>query len=108
MTAKDGERGQNSLLTATHGPFGHVADPKRTRWNDYLPVYEAARRRFLSQGEPGKLQKAGVRPSAERRTLNTWSCAGHRSGRRARKAVVSLRSKAFIDTVENITTERTS
>ena len=57
------------------------------------------------QVSAGKLQKAGVQADAERRTLNTVVRApGTVQEEECRKAVVSLRFEAFIDSVENVTT----
>jgi Cu(I)/Ag(I) efflux system membrane fusion protein len=74
---------------------------------DYLPVYEGEQDDDSSvKVSAGKLQKAGVQTEvAERRTLNTVVRApGTVQEDERRKAVVSLRFEAFIDTVENVTT----
>ena len=74
---------------------------------DYLPVYEGEQDDDSSvKISAGKLQKAGVQTElAERRTLNTVVRApGTVQEDERRKAVVSLRFEAFIDSVENITT----
>jgi Cu(I)/Ag(I) efflux system membrane fusion protein len=74
---------------------------------DYLPVYEGEQDGDSSvKVSAGKLQKAGVQTEvAERRTLNTVVRApGTVQEDERRKAVVSLRFEAFIDTVENVTT----
>ena len=74
---------------------------------DYLPVYEGEQADDSSvKVSAGKLQKAGVQTEvAERRTLNTVVRApGTVQEDERRKAVVSLRFEAFIDSVENVTT----
>ena len=74
---------------------------------DYLPVYEGEQDDDSSvKVSAGKLQKAGVQTEvAQRRTLNTLVRApGTVQEDERRKAVVSLRFEAFIDTVENVTT----
>lgn len=74
---------------------------------DYLPVYEGEQDDDSSvKVSAGKLQKAGVRTEvAERRTLNTIVRApGTVQEDERRKAVVSLRFEAFVDSVENVTT----
>ncbi|WP_244442268.1 efflux RND transporter periplasmic adaptor subunit [Bradyrhizobium sp. OHSU_III] len=74
---------------------------------DYLPVYEGEQDDDSSvKVSAGKLQKAGVQTEvAERRTLNTVVRApGTVQEDERRKAVVSLRFEAFIDSVENVTT----
>jgi membrane fusion protein, copper/silver efflux system len=74
---------------------------------DYLPVYEGEQDDDSSvKVSAGKLQKAGVQTEvAERRTLSTVVRApGTVQEDERRKAVVSLRFEAFIDTVENVTT----
>ena len=74
---------------------------------DYLPVYEGEQDDDSSvKVSARKLQKAGVQTEvAERRTLNTLVRApGTVQEDERRKAVVSLRFEAFIDTVENVTT----
>ncbi|MBX9648439.1 MAG: efflux RND transporter periplasmic adaptor subunit [Xanthobacteraceae bacterium] len=74
---------------------------------DYLPVYEGEQDDDSTvKVSAGKLQKAGVQTEvAERRTLSTVvrAPATVQEDER-RKAVVSLRFEAFIDTVENVTT----
>ena len=74
---------------------------------DYLPVYEGEQDDGSTvKVSAGKLQKAGVQTEvAERRTLNTVVRApGTVQEDERRKAVVSLRFEAFIDSVENVTT----
>ncbi|OCX25955.1 efflux transporter periplasmic adaptor subunit (plasmid) [Bradyrhizobium sp. UASWS1016] len=74
---------------------------------DYLPVYEGEQDDDSTvKVTVGKLQKAGVQTEvAERRTLNTVVRApGTVQEDERRKAVVSLRFEAFIDSVENVTT----
>ena len=74
---------------------------------DYLPVYEGEQADDSSvKVSAGKLQKAGVQTEvAERRTLNTVVRApGTVQEDERRKAVVSLRFEAFIESVENVTT----
>lgn len=74
---------------------------------DYLPVYEGEQDDDSTvKVSAGKLQKAGVQTEvAERRTLNTVVRApGTVQEDERRKAVVSLRFEAFIDSVENVTT----
>ena len=74
---------------------------------DYLPVYEGEQDDDSSvKVSAGKLQKAGVQTEvAERRTLNTLVRApGTVQEDERRKAVVSLRFEAFIESVENVTT----
>jgi Cu(I)/Ag(I) efflux system membrane fusion protein len=74
---------------------------------DYLPVYEGEQDDDSTvKVSAGKLQKAGVQTEvAERRALNTVVRApGTVQEDERRKAVVSLRFEAFIDTVENVTT----
>ena len=74
---------------------------------DYLPVYEGEEEDDSSvKVSAGKLQKAGVQTElAERRTLNTVVRApGTVQEDERRKAVLSLRFEAFIDSVESVTT----
>ena len=74
---------------------------------DYLPVYEGEEEDDSSvKVSAGKLQKAGVQTElAKRRTLNTVVRApGIVQEDERRKAVLSLRFEAFIDSVESVTT----
>jgi Cu(I)/Ag(I) efflux system membrane fusion protein len=108
MTAKGGDRGKIRFYRNPMGLPDTSPTPKKDPMGmDYLPVYENEQHDGASvKVSAGKLQKAGVQTElAERRTLNTMVRApGTVQEDERRKAVVSLRFEAFIDTVENVTT----
>ena len=108
ITAKGGEKGKIRYYRNPMGLPDTSPTPKKDSMGmDYLPVYEGEQDDDSSvKVSPGKLQKAGVQTEvAERRTLNTLVRApGTVQEDERRKAVVSLRFEAFIDTVENVTT----
>jgi membrane fusion protein, copper/silver efflux system len=108
MTAKSGDRGKIRYYRNPMGLPDTSPTPKKDSMGmDYLPVYESEQDDDPSvKVSTGKLQKAGVQTEvAERRTFNTFVRApGTVQEDERRKAVVSLRFEAFIDTVENVTT----
>jgi Cu(I)/Ag(I) efflux system membrane fusion protein len=74
---------------------------------DYIPVYEGDDQDDSSvKMTPGKVQRLGVKTeAAKRRTISVPVRApGTIQLDERRVAVISLRSEAFIDTVENVTT----
>jgi membrane fusion protein, copper/silver efflux system len=74
---------------------------------DYIPVYEGAEDDASSvKMTPGKVQRLGVKTeAAKRRAVSVPVRApGTIQLDERRIAVISLRSEAFIDTVENVTT----
>ena len=105
---KGGERGRIRFYRNPMGlPDTSPVPKKDSMGMDYLPVYEGEQDDDSSvKVSAGKLQKAGVQTEvAERRTLNTVVRApGTVQEDERRKAVVSLRFEAFIDSVENVTT----
>jgi Cu(I)/Ag(I) efflux system membrane fusion protein len=106
-TAKGGERRIRYYRNPMGLPDTSPTPKKDSMGMDYLPVYEGGEDDDSSvKVSPGKLQKAGVQTEVvERRTLNTVVRApGIVQEDERRKAVVSLRFEAFIDSVENVTT----
>jgi Cu(I)/Ag(I) efflux system membrane fusion protein len=73
---------------------------------DYIPVYEGEADASTVTVSPGKLQRTGVRSEVvERRVLTTPVRApGTLAEDERRISVVSIRSEAFIEKVENVTT----
>ena len=106
--AKGGERGRIRYYRNPMGLPDTSPTPKKDSMGmDYTPVYEGEQDDDSSvKISAGKLQKAGVQiEAAEQRTLNTIVRApGIVQEDERRKAVVSLRFEAFIDSVENVTT----
>ena len=108
MPSKAGGPGKIKFYRNPMGLPDTSPTPKKDSMGmDYLPVYEGEQDDDSSvKVSAGKLQKAGVQTEvAERRTLNTVVRApGTVQEDERRKAVVSLRFEAFIDSVENVTT----
>jgi len=108
MSPKAGGPGKIKFYRNPMGLPDTSPTPKKDSMGmDYLPVYEGEQDDDSSvKVSAGKLQKAGVQTEvAERRTLSTVVRApGTVQEDERRKAVVSLRFEAFIDSVENVTT----
>ena len=96
------------LLPQSDGPAGRLAGPERNSMGmDYIPVYEGeADASTTVTIAPGKLQRTGVRSErVDRRILSEVVRApGVIEEDERRISVISVRSDAFIEKVENVTT----
>jgi len=87
-------------------PDTSLVPKKDSMGMDYIPVYEGETDASTVTVSPGKLQQTGVRSEpVERRVLTTLVRApGTLAEDERRISVVSVRTEAFIEKVENITT----